>query len=276
MKKVFFMLFVSLFLFSSLNAKGKEDWPKRLTFGIGHFGNQEKTKKAYTEIAKYLEKNLGIKIRIYQPSDASTVTKGIKFNNINISILGSKLYLKTKKEADIEVLVIENHKKTKTNTYAVLLANKDFKWQKKKVIYKVAVPSKLSTCFPCLKNYLKKKKAKSAYTFTGSGKKSIEMLRIGNSDFILVNNMFLSKFKNRNSFKILWKSKSFPTFPIVVSSKLPKSLKKSIKKLFLEYKNKNSLKLIGLSGFKSAKDKDFNGLRKLLKMELKANKKSEK
>ena len=90
MKKIFFYITISLFLFTTLNAK--EKWPDKLTFGIGHFGNQSKTEKAYGKIAQYLSKNLGIKIRIYRPSDQSRVVKGIKYNNIDISILGSKLY----------------------------------------------------------------------------------------------------------------------------------------------------------------------------------------
>jgi phosphonate transport system substrate-binding protein len=61
----------------------------------------------------------------------------------------------------------------------------------------------------------------------------------------------------------LWKSDMIPTLPIAYRKELPQTLQKALREAVLAFNNKKALERIGLKGFASATDAQYNPIRKL-------------
>ena len=91
---------------SALNAK-QADWPKEITYGVIPTAGAQAMRDTFGKVATYLEKVLGIKVKLVTPSDYAGVIVGMAHKHIDVAYLGPKSYVEAAKRANAEALVVE-------------------------------------------------------------------------------------------------------------------------------------------------------------------------
>ena len=219
-----------------------------LKIGILPMQNAKNQQQIIKRFDKYLEKSLNRKIEVKVAKNYNEAVNWLVQEQVDIAYLGQVTYLEAlDKGAKIEPLVAPIDKNTgqpwyrsciiiKSDSYIKTLT--DLRGKRVAFVDKSSTSGYLMPLAAFKKLHIDPEQDFSKLIYTGNHTKSMEALENGIVDAVATNipsylkQQKTGKLASGNS-RILWESKPLPTFPIVVSQKLPTELIKQLKQAFI-------------------------------------------
>ncbi|PHR72645.1 MAG: phosphonate ABC transporter substrate-binding protein [Arcobacter sp.] len=267
----------ALVLSSSLLAQ--EKWPDQITFGAIPVAGSTSMKENFLPLANYLEKQLGIKVKLQLAGDYTGVITGMRYKSIDVAYLGPKSYVEAARRANAEALVVEVDAESGLPGYRGTIITKKGSGLKTLADLKnkrwafTSSQSTSGTLVPSImfaKNNIDPKKYFSKVLYSGGHEASILSIKAGKIDAASTNNLDfnrgLGKQWKRDDFNIIWTSQLIPGAPIAVRKDMPQSLKMAIKGAFLSYNDPKGLEKLKNKGFIKADDSLYDSVRALIKL----------
>lgn len=262
---------------STLSAN-PQSWPKEITYGVIPVAGAQGMRNTFGKVAKYLQKELGIKVKLVTPSDYAGVIVGMAHKHIDVAYLGPKSYCEAARRANAEALVVEIDASSGIpGYYGYVLTKKgsglktlaDIKGKKWAFTDPNSTSGTLVPTVMFANKGINPQKYFSRVIYSGSHEASILSVKNGKVDAASTNNLDynrgLGKQWNNNDFNIIWKSKLIPGSPMAVRKDLPESLKMAIKGAFISYNDKANLQNMKIAGYAPANDNIYNGIRAMIK-----------
>ena len=267
----------ALVLSSSLMAQ--EKWPDQITFGAIPVAGSTSMKENFLPLANYLEKQLGIKVKLQLAGDYTGVITGMRYKSIDVAYLGPKSYVEAARRANAEALVVEVDAESGLPGYRGTIITKKGSGLKTLADLKnkrwafTSSQSTSGTLVPSImfaKNNIDPKKYFSKVLYSGGHEASILSIKAGKIDAASTNNLDfnrgLGKQWKRDDFNIIWTSELIPGAPVAVRKDMPQSLKMAIKGAFLSYNDPKGLEKLKNKGFIKADDSLYDSVRALIKL----------
>jgi len=271
---------------SAVSAK-QADWPSEITYGVIPVAGAQAMQDTFGKVAAYLQKELGIKVKLVTPTDYAGVIVGMAHKHIDVAYLGPKSYCEAAKRANAEALVVEvdaeagipgyyGYVLTKKGSRLKTLA--DIKGKKWAFTDPNSTSGTLVPTVMFANKGINPQTYFSRVVYSGSHEASILSVKNGRVDAASTNNLDynrgLGKQWDKNTFNIIWKSKLIPGSPMAVRKDLPESLKMAIKGAFISYDNKANLAKMKILGYAPAKDSLYDGVRDMIKFKESLKKKN--
>lgn len=259
-----------------------KDWPKKLVFGIIPTDSSDNVMERNDNLVQYLQKKLGVPIEIKTATDYAGVITGMQFKHVDFAYFGPKSYVEAAKRANAEAFVVEQSKDGSSGYHGLIITKKGRGLKSMKDIkgktWAFTDPNSTSgTLVPTVYFYKELKidpeKYFSKVIYSGSHEASMMSVNNGKVDAASTNDLDMARgdgkqWNAKQDFEIIWKSKLIPASPMAYRKDLPASLKKALKKAFLEYKDPEGLEKLKLKAYVDGSDKLFDPIRD--QMEVKA------
>lgn len=271
---------------SVVNAK-QINWPDEITYGVIPVAGAAGLQDTFGKVAAYLQKELGIKVKLVTPSDYAGVIVGMAHKHIDVAYFGPKSYCEAAKRANAEALVVEIDAEAGIPGYYGYIITKkgsglktlaDIKGKKWAFTDPNSTSGTLVPTVMFANKDIDPQKYFSRVVYSGSHEASILSVKNGRVDAASTNNLDFNRGLGRqwskNDFNIIWKSKLIPGSPMAVRKDLPESLKMAIKGAFISYDDKENLKKMKILGYAPANDNMFNGVRDMIKFKESLKKKN--
>jgi phosphonate transport system substrate-binding protein len=269
MKKLTVLLVVLFFIaclpFASLATE--------LKFGLLPRLAEKEMIDGFTPLAKYLEKELGVKVTLVVPKDFDTWTKEAKAGAYDIAYTNPYLYVVVKKDVkDAEVIAIASEPEIGTKLYGTIIVKKDSPIKtiadlKGKTVAATdpgSAGAYLVQMLMLQKAGLKKDDVK--VIFEKRRDQVAEAVLAGKAVAGFVRDDDVEKLKvGPDHFRRLGKSDPIPNWPIFIAKKMDPAMASKIKTAILKLKpgDLQSIKILAparTDGFVPASDKDFAGM----------------
>jgi phosphonate transport system substrate-binding protein len=278
---------LALTLGTQIVSADNKDWPKEITFGVIPVAGSESMKENFGSLNDYLNKALGIKVKMQLAGDYTGIIEGMKFKHVDFAYLGPKSYVEAAKRANAEAVVMEVEAESGLPGYKGFIITKkgsglksleDIKGKKWAFTSSQSTSGTLVPTVMFSKKGIKPTEYFSKVVYSGGHEASILSVKAGKVDAASTNNLDfnrgLGKHWKEDDFNIIWTSDLIPGSPMAVRKDLPESLKAAIKKAFLNYKDEDGLKRMKIRGYVDSNDAVYNSVRELieLKKQLKAKK----
>jgi len=274
---------ISLMLFLALPAgslAAQADWPKQLNLGLIPTESSDNITDRFDNLAKYLEKKLGVTIKIQVATDYAGVITAMQFKHIDVAYYGPKSYVEAADRAGAEALAMEVAADGSKGYKGVIIAKKGspittMEAAKGKIWAFTDPNSTSGTLVPTV--YFVKtlkidpEKYFSKVIYSGSHEASILSVKGGKVDLASTNDLDLARgngkgWDTEKDFQILWTSELIPGSPMACRKDLPDSLKKALKEAFLSYDDQEGLKKLKLKGYAAADDKAYDPIREQIEV----------
>lgn len=256
-----FMAFgVSLLLTAS--PATAEDWRKKhpvLNFGVVSVENQGDAVTRYKDFGKYVERKLGVKLKLYLASDYAGVIQALTSGQLQVASLGASSYAAAwiDSKGGVEPIATNQELDGELGYYSVLFVKsgspyKSLQDLKGKTVA-FADPNSTSGYLVPLVSLKKEGINPSTYfgraPFSGGHEQNVLGVLKGNYDAAFTwtskgdrsgnFRMMVDKgMLDRKAVRVIWKSPLIPNPPMVIRKDLPEQMKKDVTKLFLDL-NKN-------------------------------------
>jgi len=241
----------------------------------------------YGNLAKYLEKKLGIPVELKTSTDYAGVIAAMQFKHVDVAYFGPKSYVEASQRAGAEAFVLEVLEDGTQGYHGVIITKKgsginSIKEAKGKVWAFTDPNSTSGTLVPTVYFYkdlkLDPEKYFSKVIYSGSHEASILAVKAGKVDIASTNDLDIDrgngKFWNKDKdFNIIWTSKLIPGSPMAYRKDLPESLKKALNDAFLSYKDKDGLKQLKLKGYVATSDDVYDPIRDQIEVKKQLTKK---
>lgn len=266
-KIVLFLLIVTLFLTGCNNSKEI----KELTFAAFPSDDLAQTAKYTENISKYLEKELGIKVKFFLATDYTMVIEAMRTNKCHICILGPFSYLLASQNSGAEVVAIIGKKNGGYYSYnSLLLTNPQSGLQSIDDVRKNSANIRLVFSDPASNSGhliprgfltslgLEPEKNFKSFQFVSSHAASLLSVYNENADLSAASsesyNRLLTKPQiDSSKLVVLWRSEPLLTDPFCIKNTLPHELKERIRNAFIDMPVKDSV------SFKQYIDYSFKG-----------------
>ena len=271
---------------SIANAK-QADWPSEITYGVIPVAGAQGLQDTFGKVAAYLQKELGIKVKLVTPSDYAGVIVGMAHKHIDVAYFGPKSYCEAAKRAGAEASVVEIDAEAGIPGYYGYVITKrgsglktlaDIKGKKWAFTDPNSTSGTLVPTVMFAKKGINPQKYFSRVIYSGSHEASILAVKNGKVDAASTNNLDFNRGLGRqwekSDFNIIWKSKLIPGSPMAVRKDLPESLKMAIKGAFISYNDKKNLAKMKILGYAPASDSMFDGVREMIKFKESLKKKN--
>lgn len=274
---------ISLTLFLALPAgslAAQADWPKTLNLGLIPTESSDNITDRFDNLAKYLEKKLGVEIKMQVATDYAGVITAMQFKHVDVAYYGPKSYVEAADRAGAEALVMEVAEDGSKGYKGVIIAKKGspittMEAAKGKIWAFTDPNSTSGTLVPTV--YFVKtlqidpEKYFSKVIYSGSHEASILAVKGGKVDLASTNDLDLSRgngkqWQTDQDFQILWTSELIPGSPMACRKDLPDSLKQALKEAFLAYDDQEGLKKLKLKGYTAADNKDYDPIREQIEV----------
>lgn len=262
---------------SSLMAQ--EKWPEKITFGVIPVAGSTSMKENFGNLTQYLEKQLGIKVKLQLAGDYTGVITGMQHKHIDVAYLGPKSYVEAAKRANAEALVVEVDGESGLPGYRGTIITKkgsglkSLEDIKNKTWAFTSSQSTSGTLVPTVmfsKKGIDPKKYFSKVLYSGGHEASILSVKAGKVDAASTNNLDFNrgvgKHWNKDDFNVIWVSDLIPGAPMAARKDLPTSLKMALKGAFLSYNDPEGLKKLKNKGFIKGDDAVYDSVRELIKL----------
>jgi len=217
------------------------EWPKKLVLGLIPTESSSHITDRYGNLAKYLEKKLGIPVELKTSTDYAGVIAAMQFKHVDVAYFGPKSYVEASQRAGAEAFVLEVLEDGTQGYHGVIITKKgsginSIKEAKGKVWAFTDPNSTSGTLVPTVYFYkdlkLDPEKYFSKVIYSGSHEASILAVKAGKVDIASTNDLDIDrgngKFWNKDKdFNIIWTSKLIPGSPMAYRKDLPESLKKA-------------------------------------------------
>ncbi len=250
---------------------------KELNFAVIPVAGSSSMETMWKPVAEYLQEDLGIKINLKFVGDYAGVIAGMQYKHVDIAYFGPESYVQAATRAKAEAIVAELNEDGVAGYHGIIITKKDknlttLESLKGKTWAFTDPNSTSGTLLP--NTYFKQQgidaqKYFSQVIYSGGHEASILSVKAGRLDAAATNDLDfkkgLGKGWKEEDFNIIWKSDLIISGPIAVRSELPQDLKEKIRQSLLKLNdNKKILQMSKLTGFVSAKDSDYNSIRKLI------------
>jgi len=263
------------------------EWPKKLTIGLIPTESSSHITDRYDNLAKYLEKRLGIPVELKTSTDYAGVIAAMQFKHVDVAYFGPKSYVEAAQRANAEAFVLEVLEDGTQGYHGVIITKKgsginSVKEAKGKVWAFTDPNSTSGTLVPTV-HFVKDLKIDpekhfSKVIYSGSHEASILAIKGGRVDIASTNDLDMDrgngKFWNKDKdFNIIWTSRLIPGSPMAYRKDLPESLKKALREAFLSYKDKDGLKQLKLKGYVATSDDVYDPIREQIEVKKQLTKK---
>jgi phosphonate transport system substrate-binding protein len=276
MKKFTGVCMLTAMMLSSLvsPAMSQEKWPEEITFGVIPVASSKNMSDSFGNLTEYLEKNLGLKVKLQVAGDYSGVITGMQHKHIDLAYFGPKSYCEAVTRANAEALVVEVGEDGVAGYHGYIISKKDSGLKtlediKNKKWAFTDPQSTSGTLVPTVyfnEVNIQPEEYFSKVIYSGSHEASILSVKAGKVDAASTNDLDfqrgLGKQWTEDDFNIIWTSDLIPGAPMAVRSDLPPSLKMAIKGAFVSYNDKAGLDKLKISGYAPANDKLYDSIRK--------------
>ena len=238
--------------------------------------NADELIKGFTPFMNYLSQKTGKKFEFVYCENYDKVIEGFEKGAIDFASLGPLTYvtMKDQKKMAVEPLVrpLENGKDSYTS---IVFVKKDSPIQSMSQLKgkKMAFGDRLSTAANLFPRYIIYKSGATEDTWAGSQQLGsqdniFQGVLSGDFDAGASKSTVYKKNNTDDKFKQIGESDKIATFAYTVRSDMDPQLKDSIKKALLELKDPDIITKIEkpFTGFKEARDEDYNSVRDVLKV----------
>lgn len=268
MKKVFVVLLLLAVLAVPFIASAAE-----LKFGLLPRLSEKEMIDGFTPLAKYLERELGVKVTLVVPKDFDTWTKDAKAGAYDIAYTNPYLYVVVKKDVKLaEPLVIASEPEIGKQLYGTIIVKKDSPIKsiaelKGKTIAATdpgSAGAYLVQMLMLQKAGLKKDDVK--LIFEKKRDPVADAVLAGKADAGFVRDDDVEKLKaGPDKFRKLGKSDPIPNWPIFIAKKMDPAMAAKLKAALLKLKpgDLQSIKILAparIDGFVPTTDKEFSGM----------------
>lgn len=266
MKKSFVVLLLLAVLVMPLAAFGAE-----LKFGLLPRLTEKEMVEGFTPLAKYLEKELGVKVTLVVPKDFETWTKDAKAGAYDIAYTNPYLYVVVKKDVKVaEPLVIASEPEIGKQLFGTIIVKKDSPIKsiadlKGKTIAATdpgSAGAYLVQMLMLQKAGLKKEDVK--LIFEKKRDPVADAVLAGKAEAGFVRDDDVEKLKaGADKFRKLGKSDPIPNWTILIAKKMDPAMASKLKAALLKLKvgDLQSIKILAparIDGFVPTTEKDFN------------------
>lgn len=279
MKRILMAVVMMLMLtsLSITSALAKEaDWPSELTYGVIPVASSRNMSDSFGGLVSYLEKELGIKVKLQFAGDYAGVITGMQHGHIDLAYLGPKSYVEAAKRANAEAIVVEVGQSGVAGYHGYIITKagsglKSLGDLKGKTWAFTDPHSTSGTLVPTVyfndigidpQTYFGK------VVYSGSHEASILSVKAGRIAGASTNDLDFARglgtHWEKGDFNIIWTSDLIPGSPMAVRKDLPASLKKAIQKAFISYQDKDGLEKLKIAGYQKADDHLYDGIRQLI------------
>ncbi len=262
-------------------------WPKKLTVGLIPTESSSHITERYDDLAKYLEKKLGIPVALKTSTDYNGVITAMQFKHIDVAYYGPKSYVEAAQRANAECFAMEVLEDGTLGYHGIIITKKgsginSIKDAKGKVFAFTDPNSTSGTLVPTVyfvKDLkLSPEKHFSKVIYSGSHEASMLAVKAGRVDMASTNDLDMDRGNGKlwnkdKDFNIVWTSKLIPGSNMAYRKDLPESLKKALKDAFLTYNDKAGLSKLKLKGFVSVTDDVYNPIRDQIEVKKQLGKK---
>jgi phosphonate transport system substrate-binding protein len=263
------------------------EWPKKLTVGLIPTESSSHITDRYENLAKYLEKRLGIPVELKTSTDYAGVIAAMQFKHVDVAYFGPKSYVEAAQRANAECFAMEVLEDGTQGYHGIIITKKgsginNIKDAKGKVWAFTDPNSTSGTLVPTV-HFVKDLKLDpekyfSKVIYSGSHEASILAVKGSKVDIASTNDLDMDrgngKFWNKDrDFNIIWTSKLIPGSNMAYRKDIPESLKKALKEAFLSYKDKDGLKQLKLKGYVAVTDDVYDPIREQIEVKKQLTKK---
>lgn len=286
-KRLLFSLALTCLAAPTVFAAPQADWPKQLNFGVIPVESSDNVTDRFGNLAQYLEKQLGIPVKLQTATDYAGVIAAMQFKHIDLAYFGPKSYVEAAQRANAEAFVIETALDGSKGYHGLIITKADSPIKSledaKGKIWAFTDPNSTSGTLVPTVYFVKEMKIKpeeyfSRVVYSGSHQASILEVKSGRIDLASTNDLDLlrgdgKQWDAKKDFRILWTSPLIPSSPMAYRKDLPESLKKALTDAFVAYDDKKGLDLLKVSGYQPATDDVFDPIREQIevKKQLDAN-----
>jgi phosphonate transport system substrate-binding protein len=251
------------------------DWPKKLTVGLIPTESSSHITDRYGNLAKYLEKKLGIPVELKTSTDYAGVIAAMQYKHVDVAYFGPKSYVEAALRANAECFAMEVLEDGTTGYHGVIITKKgsgiNSIQDAKGKVWAFTDPNSTSGTLVPIVYFVKELKLDpekhfSRVIYSGSHEASILSVKGGKVDIASTNDLDMDRgngkfWDNEKDFKIIWTSKLIPGSNMAYRKDLPDTLKKALKEAFLSYGDKDGLGKLKLKGYVSVTDDVYDPIR---------------
>jgi phosphonate transport system substrate-binding protein len=263
------------------------EWPKKLTIGLIPTESSSHITDRYGDLAKYLEKKLGIPVELKTSTDYAGVIAAMQFKHVDVAYFGPKSYVEAAQRANAECFAMEVLEDGTLGYHGIIITKKgsginSVKDAKGKLWAFTDPNSTSGTLVPTV-HFVKDLKLDpekhfSKVIYSGSHEASILAVKGGKVDIASTNDLDLDrgngKFWNKEKdFNIIWTSKLIPGSNMAYRKDIPESLKKALKEAFLTYHDKAGMSKLKLKGYVAVTDDVYDPIRDQIEVKKQLTKK---
>ena len=280
LKQLFTAFALTCLAAASAFAAPQADWPKELNFGVIPVESSDNVTERFGNLAKYLEKQLGIPVKLQTATDYAGVIAAMQFKHIDLAYFGPKSYVEAAQRANAEAFVIEVALDGSKGYHGVIITRADSPIKSledaKGKVWAFTDPNSTSGTLVPTVYFVKELKIKpeeyfSKVIYSGSHQASILEVKSGRIDLASTNDLDLlrgdgKQWDSKKDFRILWTSPLIPGSPMVYRADLPESLKKALQDAFSGYKDKEGLDMLKVSGYQAVTDDVYDPIREQIEV----------
>ena len=261
-------------------AAAPADWPKEINFGLIPTESSANITERYDDLAKHVEKQLGIPVKMQTATDYAGVITAMQFKHIDLAYFGPKSYVEAAQRANAEAFVMEIAEDGSKGYHGLILTKSDSPIKSmaeaKGKTWTFTDPNSTSGTLVPTVYFVKTLKIDPEQYFakviySGSHEASILAIKSGKVDLGSTNDLDLERGNGKNwdakkDFRVLWTSDLIPGSPMAYRKDLPDSLKKALKEAFVSFKDAEGLKKLKLKGYEAADDAAYNPIREQIEV----------
>lgn len=251
------------------------EWPKKLTVGLIPTESSSHITDRFDNLAKYLEKKIGLPVELKTSTDYAGVIAAMQFKHVDVAYYGPKSYVEASLRANAECFAMEVLEDGTRGYHGVIITKKgsginSINDAKGKVWAFTDPNSTSGTLVPTVyfvkELNLDPEKHFSRVIYSGSHEASILSVKGGKVDIASTNDLDMDRgngkfWDKEKDFNIIWTSKLIPGSNMAYRKDLPDSLKKALKEAFLAYDDKAGLSKLKLKGYVSVTDDVYDPIR---------------
>ncbi len=257
----------------------QQDWPKEVTFGVIPVAGTSSVKDTFGSLAKYLEKTLGVKVKLQSSSDYAGIITAMQHKHVDIAYFGPKSYVEAAKRAGAQAVATEVDAESGLPGYNGMIITKagsglktleDIKGKLWAFTDSNSTSGTLVPSVMFAKKGIKPTEYFSKVVYSGGHEASILAVKAGKVDAASTNNLDfnrgLGKHWNKDDFNVIWTSDIIPGSPMTVREDLPTSFKMAVKGAFLSLKDKATLDQMKIAGYVPGDDNFYDPIRELIEL----------
>ncbi len=244
-------------LFSCMQNQGNADTPKVLRYGVSTADEDPANARSRMQSMKnYLEKELGIEVKIYETSGYGSVIEALRSNKLDISSIGSFTYILATTNSNVEAISCRGTIEGLVEPYhSVIITRAGSNIKTMQDVIEHAPEFTLVYSDPASTSghlipraYLEsmglKNESFKQVFFSGSHSTSFFTVRAGKTDIGCVSESTINKLTkegkaNKSDFVVLWRSERIINGAICVRKALPDAFKKKLQIAHADFRFKD-------------------------------------